>query len=248
MSMAILKSPTLIDQRVTLGGDMRKGEVQSALGATSTALDPRAAIEAEVRAELETQYQTRLEQAKATLKEVAEDEGYKAGLATGHEDGMVSAQAAFQKKLALLDKVLDEAEAQREAWLESVTSQATDLAKQAIGHFIGEHALNPAVLQGIIKQVSAGLRDADVLGIRLHPTECQILRTALRHGPTLGGSSRVADKLTEDASLLAGGVAIDTPRGEYRATFDVQLKKLLNWLDEQRAEGPATPLYDALRA
>lgn len=247
MSMAILKSPTLIDQRLNLGGEARAGGTAPASAAS--AVDPRAAIEAEVRAELKAQYEAQLEEAKTALKEEAEAEGYKAGLATGHEDGMASALAAFQKKQALLEKVLEEVEAQREAWVQSVCSQATDLAKEAIGHFIGEHALNPAVLQGIIKQVSAGLREADVLGVRLHPTECQILRTALKQGAMPAGShSRMADKLIDDASLQAGGVVIDTPRGEYRATLDVQLKKLLNWLDEQRAAGPATPVYHALRA
>lgn len=242
MSMAILKSPPLIRQRLSLGDD--RLPAQSA----EITVDPRVAIEAELRAKLEAQYQTKLD----AIKEEARAEGYKEGVAAGHQDGMASAVESFKKKQALLDQVLQKAEAQLEVWLQSVEEQAMNVAKDALGQFIGEQALNPTVLQNIIKRVSSNLRDADVLAIRLFPAECQALRAALKQGAPAGvqANSRILDKLHEDSSLEAGGVVIDTPRGEYRATLDVQLRKLMALLEEQRAASAATPapVYHALRA
>ncbi len=239
MSMAILKSPTLIHQRLNLNADHAQPEQGHAVNDGL-----RASIETQVKAELELQFKTRIE----AIKDDAKAEGYKQGLAEGHQDGMASALDAFKHKQALLEEVLTQAEAQVETWLQSVMAQATDIAKEALCLFIGEQAINPVILQNIIKQVSSGLRESDVMMVRLHPAECQVLRHALRQSGAQTGA-RLADKIQEDPALLAGGVAIDTPRGEYRATLDVQLKKLLALLDEQRASlNPSAPVYHALRA
>lgn len=239
MSMAILKSPTLIDERLNLNEGRR--DVREAQANQD---DLRASIEVQVRAELESQYQARWD----AVKEDAKAEGYKEGLAAGHQDGMTSALDAFKKKQALLEEVLAKAEEQLDDWVQSIATQATDMAKTALCHFIGEQAISPVVLQNMVKKVSASLREADVLAVRLHPAECQVLRQALKQTAPQSGT-RLADKLQEDASLQAGGVVVDTPRGEYRATLDVQLKKLFELLDEQRASlNLNAPVYHALRA
>lgn len=242
MSMAILKSPTMIHQRLNLGEDRSKALTQEAQRD-----DLRASIEAQVRAELEAQLQAKLD----AVRDEAKAEGYKEGLAAGHEDGMASAVDAFKKKQALLESVLSKAEEQIESWMATVSAQATDMAKEALCLFMGEQALNPTVLQQIIKRVSAGLRHADVLAVRLHPAECLVLRNAIKQQSASAQSQGMSllERLVEDATLQAGGVVIDTPRGEYRATFDVQLKKLLAILDEQRSDTqPSTPVYHAIRA
>lgn len=239
MSMAILKSPTLIHQRLNLSEGRRDSH---AIDAPQD--DVRASIEGQVRAELEAQYRAQLDAAK----EDAKAEGYKEGLAAGHQDGMASALESFKKKQTLLEDVLAKAEDQMEAWAQSVMTEATDMAKAALCHFIGEQAVNPVVLQNVIKKVSASLRESDVLTVRIHPAECQVLRHALKQATPQSGT-RLADKLLEDASLQAGGVIIDTPRGEYKATLDVQLKRLFELLDEQRASlNPNAAIYHALRA
>lgn len=239
MSVAILKSPTLIDQRLNLDEGRRDVQV-----APAHQDDVRASIEGQLRAQFELQYQARWDAAK----EDARAEGYKEGLAAGHQDGMASALEAFKKKQALLENVLAGAEEQLDGWVQSICAQASDLAKAALCQFIGEQAVNPVVLQHIVRKVSASLREADVLTVRLHPAECQVLHQALKQTNPQSGM-RLADKLREDASLQAGGVVIDTPRGEYRATLDVLLKKLLALLDEQRANliVDAAP-HHALRA
>ncbi|MGC4061427.1 MAG: FliH/SctL family protein [Aquabacterium sp.] len=250
MSMAILKSPTLNHQRLSLGGARDQADVPASV----PVVDERQAIEARLRTELEAQFKAQYEAEYLAKLEAAQDEaraeGYKEGLASGHQDGMDSAIESFKKKQAALEQILSKAEAQLEDWLQNVADEALALAKEAVCQFIGEQALNPAMLQNIIKRVSAGLRDADVLGIRMHPAECQMLRSALKQAAgAQGASSRMADKLTDDSSMEMGGVVIDTPRGEYRATLDVQLKKMVAMLDALRAaQLSSTPVYHALRA
>jgi flagellar assembly protein FliH len=240
MSFAILKSPTMTDHRLSLGGGMESEVV------TDAVKDPQKVLELQLRAELEAEYLTKL----AAVREEAREEGYKAGLASGHEDGQATALEAFRKKQALLEQVLAEADGQVQAWLQSVSEQALEIAQEAITLFVGEHALNTTALQQIIKRVTSGLRDVDILAVRLFPTECSLLRSALKQGQAESSSSRLLSRLVEDASLESGGVVIDTPRGEYRATLDVQLSKLMSLLSQQRSESStvAPSLYQALRA
>jgi flagellar biosynthesis/type III secretory pathway protein FliH len=186
-----------------------------------------------------------------SLKDDARDEGYKSGFAAGHEDGHSTALEAFRKKQALLEQALTQADTQVQEWLQSVSEQALQIAQEAITLFIGEHASNATVLQQIIKRVTSGLRDVDVLAVRLFPAECSVLRSALKQAQCDSVSSRLLERLVEDSSLESGGVVIDTPRGEYRATLDVQLRKLMTLLSQQRAESLSSThaLYQkALRA
>lgn len=243
MSMAILKSPIHVQQRMTLGGTApRQALPEQALP------DPRKAIEAELMAKLEAEFAAKLDAAR----DEARAEGYKEGLATGHEDGMTSALESFKKKQALLERVLEKAESEVDGWLLSVDEQAMTIATQALVQLLGEQAMDVGALQAIIKRMTANLRDADVRSIRLFPAECQTLRAALKQASAAGaaGISRIADRLVEDESLVSGGVVVDTPRGEYRATLDVQLRKLLNLVDAQRArsEAGAKDIVHAIRA
>lgn len=249
MSMAILKSPPLIPQRMNLQGEV--GLPKDA--AVAPQPDPRLALEAELTREIEARFEAKLEAAK----EEARAEGYKEGLASGHEDGMASALESFKKKQVLLEAVLDKVEGEVQSWLDAVVEQALMVARQALVEFLGESAVDAAALQAVIQRVTAKLRDSDVVAIRLYPTECQTLRSAIRQagGGTANGAARFLDRLVEDASLQAGGVVVDTPRGEYRATLDVQLRKLMSVLESQReqadrnqAETPSAPVYHARRA
>jgi flagellar biosynthesis/type III secretory pathway protein FliH len=239
MSFTILKSPTLIHGRLSLDDE----------GVASAPIplvpDPRVALEAQVRAELQDEFDAKLK----SIRDVAHAEGYRQGLASGHEDGQATAIDAFKKKQALLEQVLQESEGQLESWLQSVADQALEIARDTLCQFVGEQALNPVVLQDIIKRVTANLRDADVLSIRLYPSDCNALRNALKQTAGAASPARLLAKLAEDNSLEAGGIVVDTPRGEYRATLDVQLKRLLGLLDDQRrALSPKSAVCHAIRA
>lgn len=241
MSLTILKSPHLLAHRLNLREDgahlpLERGEP----------LDPRDEIEAKLRtqleAELESRLQARFDADLEAAREAARAEGYKEGLSLGHEEGLSMAREAFSKKQALVDLVLDQADSALDEWKASVVSQAMDLARLSVTHLLGDRALDADFLQQLIQKITGGLRDADVLSIRLHPLDAHVLRQACKQGPDVAGGTRLPQRLLDDASLCSGGVVVDTPRGEFHATLDVLLRKLLTLIDEQRERFEATPL------
>lgn len=241
MSTAILKSPTLLQQPMPLREPVPAVAKPAAMVSPVDAL--KQSIEAEVTARLQAEFDARLDAAR----EAAREEGYKEGLQSGHEDGLASAADAFKKKQQLLEQLLDKVEGRMEEWLSSVSAEALSVAKEVLVHFLGVQAVDTEALQTLIQRMTAGLRDADVLAIRLHPTECQLLRTAIKQGGAgVTTGSRILDKLVEDPALSVGGAVVDTPRGEYRATLDVQLRKLMGILEAQRAQASASAVAPAV--
>ena len=86
---------------------------------------------------------------------------------------------------------------------------------------------------------STARRVGDILTVRLHPSDARALRDACaaRSDTTgIAGVVTLAERVIEDAHLSAGGVVVDTPRGEYQATLDTLLTKLLKLVDQQRVQ------------
>ena len=223
--MSILKSPLLAAQRVSLGQACSPGKEMTE--------------EQNRRSVLETLWRqdfiADLEKKIKTAKEEACAEGYKEGFRLGHEEGRDAAIETFFKKQALLDQVLERVEQQVDAWLQSVASEAVDLAMDAFVRILGENVISPTVIEGMINQVCAPLRDSDILKIRMHPVESQVLISAFRQSKTISSArERLCTKIEEDPELHAGGIIVETPRGEYRATLDIQVKRLLQMLEAQR--------------
>jgi flagellar assembly protein FliH len=238
MSTAILKSPVLLTQRRDLN-------VNALVGRAQQTDELRASVEATVRAELQAEFEARLE----AIRDEARSDGYQEGLSSGHEEGKAAAMDAFRKKQVLLENLLERAEEGVDEWMSSVGSQALNIAKQALCELLGEQVLNTSMLQQLIQKMTSHLRPADVLQVRLHPTDCAVLRTAMRQSGESHGSNAVVAKLTEDVSLDAGGVVVETPRGEYIATLDVLLRKLVTLVEDHRsATASAVPVFHALRA
>lgn len=226
MDLPIIKSPTLTGQAMTLGVSAPHSDVVDAQ------LMWRREVEARVRRELE------LEQAKTleAVKAEAFEQGYREGLASGHADGVAAGTDAFTKKISLLEQIISKAEQAAEGWMQSVQTVATEVAFDTMGQLLPKQALDPKVLAALVHQVMGALREVDVLAVRLHPAEHQVLKLALKHeGLAALWPARLINRLQEDNSLTSGGVVIDTPRGEYRATLDVMLRKLGQLLEEQRA-------------
>lgn len=248
MSTAILKSPVYFDPRsrvATSAGDVAESDAPGGGASPSLALrpDPVAEAEARVRAELtqslKAQYEAEFESRWAAERDKAHAEGYQAGLVEGHEEGRTSAQDAFRKKQSLVEKVLAQIEDEAEQWRRSVQDQAHAVARLALCELLGEQALSPSFLEGLIRRVTQGLRDQDIVALRLHPSDARSLREACAaRGDTAAtaGVMALAERVIDDAHLSAGGVVVDTPRGEYQATLDTLLTKLLKLVDQQRVQ------------
>lgn len=234
MSQAILKSPVFLDQRA--GGASKPSAHLAGHGdAAMPRVDPMLAIEARMRAELKLELQAEFDARWAAEREKAHAEGYQAGLVEGHEEGRGAGQDAFRKKQALVEKVLEQVEAEAEAWRQSVQEQAHAVARQALCELLGEQALSPALLENLIRRVTHGLRDQDIVSVRVHPSEGRVLREACAARGDASQGSLLGQRLMDAPQLAAGGIVVDTARGEYHATFDTLLRKLLTLVDQQRS-------------
>lgn len=239
MSLAIIKSPSFAGQTVQIGAPALADRQAHQPPVVDVQALARQQAEASLRATLEQEYRAKFE----AEREKAFEQGFKEGLEAGHQEGVASGAEGFKKQTLLLEKLIAQVDADLDAWLKRGQDVATDLAMEAVTRIVGEHALNADVIAGMVGQVTATLRESDVLSIRLHPAECGALRLALRQGiATSEAPSSLLDKLRDDPGLQSGGCIIDTARGEYRASLDVQLKRLRQLLDQQRAtlDAPST--------
>lgn len=232
MSTAILKSPVFLDQRAAVTTAQPAGTI----GSAAPQVDPMLALEARLRAELTQSMQADFDARWAEAREKAHAEGYQAGLVEGHEEGRASAQDGFRRKQALVEQVLEQVESEADAWRHAVRDQAFAAARQVLCELLGEQALSPSLLESIVKRVTSGLRDQDIVSVRVHPSEGRLLREACASRGDAVAASLLGQRLVDDAQLEAGGIVVDTVRGEYHATFETLLRKLLALVDRQRDE------------
>lgn len=232
MSTAILKSPVFLDQRTHAA----VGQRANPAGVAAPQVAPMVAMEARLRAELTQSLQAEFDARWAAEREKAHAEGYQAGLVEGHEEGRASAQDAFRKKQVLVERVLEQVEAEADTWRHAVHDQALATARLALCELLGDQALSPSLLENIVRRVTSGLRDQDIVSVRLHPIEGRLLREACAARGDAVATGFLGQRLVDDAQLDAGGIVVDTVRGEYHATLETLLRKLLALVDRQRNE------------
>jgi flagellar biosynthesis/type III secretory pathway protein FliH len=223
--MSIIKAPLLAPDQLSLGKEV----------AVSLRHDTGASRREDLESIWHHEWTAGLE-AKAQVElEAARGEGYRQGFQAGHDDGREAAVEAFSTKLALLDRLLSQTEQQLEDWLRSAKALAQDLTMEAFFRILGERVISPAVVAGLLDQLCAPLREGDVLKIRMHPTECGLLKSALDDsGQVSAARERLWTKIVEDHALQSGGLIVETPRGEYRASLDVLVTRLMQELEDQR--------------
>lgn len=229
MASSVCKAPSFSSERRSVGAlmlDVMSAPVDEVVPYQPADLVSREQLIAEMADELES------------LREEARQSGYREGLASGHADGQASAQEAFSKRQATLDKIIAQADSELASWRQAVCDEAVDLAQQALVRMLGENVLNAGLIEGLIRQVAASLTQSEVLAIRLHPKESASLKTSWAQRQNESERPEWLDRVREDEGLTYGGVVIDTPRGQYRATLDVQLHRLAKLLDEHRANTP----------
>lgn len=231
MSTLIIKSPSMNGTRVQLGA--AQGEQPEGAMHQQTAMDE---MEQRLRAELSRHFEEKLDQVRESARQEGYQDGYKEGLTSGHADGVQAGTDMLAKQLALLESTLAESDKAIASFWQDTEAAATELAFESVCQLMGEHALDVAAVTGMVRQVIRRLNDSDVTRIRLHPAECAALRRALKgddHALQLQ-MARLAERLLEDARLESGGCVIETPRGDYCASLDVQLTRLRRVLQQRR--------------
>lgn len=239
MSTPIIKSASLNGSRLRLGA-VQNAPVDHA-GADSSLADD---IERRLREELSRQFNAQLDEAREAAKQDGYQQGYKEGLTAGHAEGVQAGKEMLSKQLAVLETALGRADESMAAFWRETEGAANDIAFEAVCQLMGEHALDASVVAGMIRQVMKRLHEGDVTRVRLHPAECAAIQRALDAGDhalrlQLG---RLAERLEEDDRLESGGCVIDTPRGDYCASLDVQLTRLRRALQTHRSLDRASDL------
>ncbi len=241
MALHIFKAPSLATNRVTLANNAQQTRSNDATDSADQIVVPPSPMEqaiaeaverarAALREELTAEFEAKLTEAR----EAAESEGYQAGFTAGHAEGVTCGQEALQKQAETIESALTRLDT---AWSDlqaEVEDSLQDLTFEAVCRIVGEQAVDAQTVAGMVRNVTQRLRDADVLRIRLHPAECNALRSALRKNEIDGLTPRLIEKLSEDATLTSGGCVVETLRGDYRATFDVQMQRLRELIAQQR--------------
>lgn len=257
MTLHIFKAPLVTSGRFVLGGNSRSSERAESNEARGIDIRKHASVNPasdtdgdlareSVRQELAAEFEAKLMEAR----EAATSDGYQAGFSSGHAEGVACGQEALRKQAEKLELLLDKVES---AWAEqqlALQQRLQELTMDAVCKVLGEHVVDAKAVAGVVRQVIQKLRDADVVRIRLNPTECNVLRAALRKGEIDGLMPRLIEKLSEDATLVSGGCVVETLRGDYRATFDVQMQRLRDQIAQQRdtLTLPADTVRDVRRA
>lgn len=228
---SIIKSPIAGANRVRIGDP-----VLVQVDAAKPQLNEYAEMEAKLHTRYKKEFEEKLAQERDKAREEGHAQGYRDGMVEGHAEGVAAGRDAFRHQLERLETLFDQGETALAEFWETTSGAVESLTLQAVGMLLGEHALSPVVIVGLVRQMMARLHESDVLKVRLHPVEHARLQEAI-HGEEhavrlrLG---RLSDRLVADPALDAGGCIIETIRGEYCGTLEIQLTRLYQALQARR--------------
>ncbi len=194
----------------------------------------------------------------AVSKAVAE--GFEEGREAGLREGLVEAQKRLDEALDAAMKKVDEQaasqaaqqraehallmerlagtlnglEAALAARLETLETDAIELAFEAVCRLMGESRGDRAAVSGLVLQAMGQLRAGTLLRVRLHPDDLDALE-----GDALI-ARHPAVQWQADTKVALGGCMLDTESGTLDARLDRQLKQLRNvWVASHAAHAAA---------
>lgn len=167
------------------------------------------------------------EEAQA-LKAAAQDAGWQAGREDGYLAGVQAGRAEVAEALALVQRALAEADRVQQLMVQQAEPELIEMVIDALRSIIGElrdgeHDLVVRVLHSALARVG----NQQVVRIRVHPDQVDVVRVALT-----GGLGTGAWDVSPDGAIGIGGSVIDTHAGEIDARLDVQLDEIARVLRE----------------
>jgi flagellar assembly protein FliH len=170
-------------------------------------------------AELETSSEQRSREAR--------DAGYREGEAAGRAQANAQVQQLLEK-LAKSIQEIAEARPKLRAQAESdLLALSLAIARKILHR---ELSTDPDSIAGLIKVCLEKVRLQEIMRIRLHPQHHPVIQQLLARL-----SSGVQIEILPDPKLQLGGVIIETTRGEFDASVDVQLKEIERGLTDRLA-------------
>lgn len=160
----------------------------------------------------------------AALQSAAQDAGWNAGYAAGVQTG----RAEVAETLALVQRAAAEADRIQHAMLQQAEPELIEMVIDALHSILGElrdgeHDLVARVLQSALARAG----NQQVVRIRVHPDQVEVVRLAF-----VGGTGMGAWDVLADGGVGIGGCVIDTHAGEIDARLDVQLDEIARVLRE----------------
>lgn len=157
-------------------------------------------------------------QASAIERE-ARESGYRRGL----EAGTAEARSELALALALVQRAAAASKATHDALLRGAEREAVELVIDAARQVIGSAVeRDPALVVAVVRSALARAGALNVVRIRLHPEDVEVVQTALgeERGPV------VPFDVVADGIVTLGGCIVDTEAGRIDARLDVQLEQI----------------------
>jgi flagellar assembly protein FliH len=156
-------------------------------------------------------------------------DAYREGRAEGERDGRAAARSELVEALALVQHVAANAKSVHDRLLLGLERDIVELVIEATRVVIGEHVRrDPTVVLDTIERALARAGAQNVVRVRVHPDDMQVLAASLAEGDR----EVVPWEAMADGAVAVGGCIVDTAGGEVDARLDVQLEEVARALRE----------------
>lgn len=168
-----------------------------------------------------TELETSLEQRSRE----ARDAGYREGEAAGRNQANAQMQAMMEKLARSIQEIADARPKLRAEAEGDLLKLSLAIARKVLHR---ELSADPDAIAGLIKVCLDKIRLQEIVRVRIHPQH---------HAPIQQMLARLSPgipiELLPDPKLQVGGVVIETTRGEFDASVDVQLKEIERGLTDR---------------
>jgi flagellar assembly protein FliH len=159
-------------------------------------------------------------------RQKAKEEGFKAGLLQGKEEGMEEMRLQYQDILEEAKQVLEQAYEEKQAIIQEaepyIVELCTEIAKKVIKQ---ELQSNPDAILSIIKQSLALSNERESIAISVSPADFSFVQNKRQQLlEMVEGQTEI--KILPDHSVSEGGCIIRTSYGSIDARINVQLNEI----------------------
>jgi flagellar biosynthesis/type III secretory pathway protein FliH len=150
----------------------------------------------------------------------------------GHAEGRLraeqEAQVAVHKELTHIQVLLHELRKQQSLRAEECEDVLVEITFAAVCRVLGDQAAHPEGLRALVRQAADDLADRDVLQVRLHPDDVELVAG-------MADSVPAGVTLLADSAIRLGGCLIDGSGGTLDARLETQIAELAAALSAARA-------------
>jgi flagellar assembly protein FliH len=159
----------------------------------------------------------------------AREAGYREGEAAGRNQANAQLQGMMEKLARSIQEIAEARPKLRAEAEGDLLKLSLAIARKVLHR---ELSADPDSIAGLIKVCLDKIRLQEIVRVRIHPQHHAPIQQLL-----VRLSTGVPIELLSDPKLQLGGVVIETTRGEYDASVDVQLKEIERGLTDRLVSG-----------